>query len=87
LVFVAQRPEVVLAKPALPAADERRHYDPIALLHFFDSAARLDNFAHEFVADHVAGPHAGNIAVNEMQIRSACSGHRHAEDRVVRVYN
>ena len=82
---VAQRVEVVLAVPALAADDERGNDDAVALLHALHLGADLLDHAHELVADHVAGLHGGDVAVDEVEVRAAGRGQADAQDGVVRV--
>src|SRR4051812_28346438 len=82
---VAQRPEIMLAVPAFPAADKRRNDNTVSLLYFLDFAADIYHLTHELVADHIALSHRGDVAVNEMQIRPAGGGHADAQDGVMGV--
>ena len=75
----------MLAVPALAADDEGRHDDAVALLDLLHLGPDLLDHAHELVADDVAGLHGRDVAVDEVQVRAAGRGHRHAQDGVVRV--
>ena len=83
VAVVAQRPQLLLAVPALPAAGEGDHHHPVADLVLRDVLADLGHRAHELVAEHVAGAHRGDVAAQQVQVRAA--GHRQAdlEDDVV----
>jgi len=45
----------------------------------------LDNFAHEFVAEDVARPHSGDVAVVKVKVGAADRGRRDLQDGVVRI--
>ena len=69
---------------AAAAADRERHYDALSLLQRA-VRTRLDNLAHEFMAEHVAGKNTGNDAVVKMQIAAADRGGGDLENGIARI--
>src|SRR4051812_28431457 len=82
---VAARVEFVVAIQASVATDEGWHHDAIPDADVGDLVADLENFTHELVAEDVTLAHAGQISVDEVQIRSAGRGESNLNDHVVRV--
>ena len=86
LVRLADREIAALALVALAADDREGNDDPVALLELaVDAGADLDDLAHHLVAHDVAGQHAGNEVVEEMQVRAADGAARHLDDGVARI--
>src|SRR5262249_3619993 len=87
IAVVAQRPELLTAKPALAASDGEGDHDAVALAKLAHLRADLDDLAHEFVAEDIPLLHGRNVAVVEMQIGAADGGRRDPQDRIARVEN
>ena len=47
-----------------------------------EALADLDDLAHEFVAEHVAGLHGRHLAVHQVEVRAADGAGRHLDDDV-----
>ena len=73
------------AEPAGAADDQERADDAVARLELRDVRAGVHDLADELVAHHAARPHAGDAAVDEMQVRAADRRRRHLDDRVAGV--
>src|SRR5687768_8593219 len=91
LADVRLRVRVVAAAPQLPATEEtftatdrEGYHDAVADLQLALVDVRDDLFddANRLVTENVARLHEGNKAVDEVQIRPADAGRRHADDRV-----
>jgi hypothetical protein len=71
---------------ALAADDGEGHDDAVALLQLaVNSAADLEHLAHGFVAHDVAGQHARDEIVEQMQIRAADRTACDLDDGIARV--
>ena len=82
--IVAGRILMLAAVIAAAAGDRERDDDLLALLQC-RFRPDLDHFAHEFVAQYVAGLHRRDITVIEMQVRPADRGRGDLDDAVARV--
>jgi hypothetical protein len=79
---VTQGPELLLAEIAAATRDGEGHDDAIADFQARVLRADLDDFAHELMAEHVAFLHRRNVAIVDVQIRSADRRRRHLDDGV-----
>lgn len=77
----------MLAVPALSANDERGDDDAVALPDALDRRADFLDHAHELMADHIAGLHARDIAVDEVQVRAAGRRQADAQDGVMGIHD
>lgn len=83
---LADREIASLALVAFAANDREPYVDAVALLQLaVDAGAGLDHFAHGLVAHDVAGQHARNVIVEEMQVGAADGAARDLDDGVARV--
>ena len=83
---LAHREIAALALVAFAANDREGHDDAVALLQLaVDAGADLDHFAHGLVAHDVAGQHARNEVVKEVQVGAADGAARDLDDRVARI--
>src|SRR3954469_8870317 len=79
---VAERPQVMFTKPAIPAANRGRNDDPFALADALQVRPDLYHLANEFMADYVACPHRWNVAIEQVQVRPASGGEEHLQDHI-----
>jgi hypothetical protein len=68
---VAQRPQLLAAEETAAARDRERHDDAVADFQLLVVLADFDDFAHELVAEDVSRLHRRNVAIEQVQIRSA----------------
>src|SRR4051812_3188510 len=80
-----KRKQLALAEEAIAARDRKRHDDAIAYREILDTRAELYDLAHEFVSENIAPIHRGNVAVVQMQIRSADRRARYLDHRIARI--
>jgi hypothetical protein len=78
---------LLLAEEAAAARDRKRHDDAVAHLQLRVLVADLDDLAHEFVSENIASLHRRNVAVEQMEIRSADGGRCDPHDRVAWIEN
>src|SRR3954470_15722859 len=84
----ADREIAAFALIAFAANDREGHDDAVALLQLaVDAGADLDHFAHGLVAHDVAGQHARNVVVKEVQVGAADGAACDLNDRVARILN
>jgi hypothetical protein len=72
-------------KETIAARDGERHNDAVAFLDVLYGAARLDDFAHKFVAENIARLHRRNVAVVKMQIGAADARRSNLDNGVARI--
>ena len=83
---LADREIAALALVAFAANDREGNDDAVALLQLaVDAGADLDHFAHGLVAHDVAGQHARDEIVEEVQVRTADGAARDLDDGIARV--
>ncbi len=68
---VAAGGQLMLAVPAGAAGDKRGHHDAIATANIFHRAADFDHLAHKFMPENIALAHAGDQAVDDVEIGAA----------------
>jgi hypothetical protein len=77
--------KAVLAEKALAAGDRERHHDAVAYPELFVLGSDLDDFAHGFVAEHVALFHRRHDAIHQMEVRPANRARCHLDNRIATV--
>ena len=82
---LAHRPVAAPALVAFAAADGERHHHAVADLELPVFRPDLDHLTHELVAEDVAAHHAGDEAVEEVQVRAADRAGGHLHDGIARV--
>jgi hypothetical protein len=78
----ANGPVTLTALIAIAAAYGEWDDDTISNLQLLVISPDLDDFTHEFVAEHVALLHERNVTVHEVKVRSADRAQRHLDDGI-----
>ncbi len=84
--IVAGRILLLLAMETAAAADRERHDDALPFLQIA-RRPRLDDFAHEFMAQHIARRHAGNDAIIQVKVGPADGRAGDLDDRIAGIDN
>src|SRR3546814_7832761 len=84
VAVVARAILLPLAKEALATADREGDDDALPLLQC-RTGAGFDDIPHELVPDDIACAHTGDIAVVEMEVRTADRGRGDTQDRIARI--
>ena len=82
---VAGRELLLAAEEAIAAGDDERHDHALADFQPLVALAHFDHLAHEFMAEHVALLHPGDVVIVQVHVRTADRGRGDANDGVTRI--
>src|SRR3954463_16359121 len=82
VAVLPQRPQIVLATPALAARNGEGNDHAVSGFELFHFLSDFDYFAHELMAEDVAVLHRRHESIEEMEIGAAYRGRSDAQDGI-----
>src|SRR5919202_3931144 len=84
---ITERPKSPFAEETVAACDRKGHNHTVTLPQILHLTPKLDDLAHELVAEDITFLHRRDIAIVEMEIGAANGGRRDFDNGIARVEN